>query len=148
TLNFVSKLLYRPVRLSSQPDPLEWHEEAGYRPRPRVPHHGEFKQPRKNIRWNYIGIVLQTKMFMTRVMTLDIKSINSVLQTAACEFVFTVARKNTLNRISTGPHDMYEEPILRYRNHPKPSSKWQVPSKQSKQLPSLTSQTGIARQSP
>jgi len=57
-------------------------------------------------------------MFVARVATLDAKSVDSVLKNGACEFVFTVTRKNALNRIASGSRDMYEEPIARYRNHP------------------------------
>jgi hypothetical protein len=56
-------------------------------------------------------------MFVARVATLDPESVDSVLESAACEFVFTVTRENALNRISSGSRDMYEEPIVRYRNH-------------------------------
>ena len=102
-----SKLLCRPARLSSSRDPLEWHKKRGYRPRPRVPHHSKFKQLRKYIRWNCIGIFLQTEMFVARAATLDAKSVDSVLKNGACEFVFTVTRKNALNRIASGSRDMY-----------------------------------------
>lgn len=56
-------------------------------------------------------------MFVARVATLDPKSVDSVLENAACEMVFTVTRENALNGISSGSRDMYEEPIVRYRNH-------------------------------
>jgi hypothetical protein len=105
------------VRLPSRRDPLEWRKKRRYRSRPGAPHNSKFKQPRENIWWNCVRIILQTKMFVARVATLDPKSVDSVLENAACEMVFTVTRENALNGISSGSRDMYEEPIVRYRNH-------------------------------
>src|SRR5215472_7755941 len=93
------KLVRRPVRLAPHRDPLEWHKKPGYRSRPRISHDSEFKQLGKNFRWNCISIILQTEMFVARVWTLDTKSVDSVLEIAACEAIFTIARKNALNRI-------------------------------------------------
>src|SRR5215471_6329455 len=56
-------------------------------------------------------------MFIARVRTMDSKSVDPVLKNAVCKSIFTVEGKNTLNRISPGSRDVYEEPIVRYRNH-------------------------------
>lgn|SRR5215471_10102280 len=56
-------------------------------------------------------------MFIARVRTMDSKSVDPVLKNAVCKSIFTVEGKNTLNRISPGFRDVYEEPIVRYRNH-------------------------------
>ena len=60
-------------------------------------------------------------MFIARVRTMDSKSVDPVLKNAVCKSIFTVEGKNTLNRISPGFRDVYEEPIVRYRNHLKPT---------------------------
>src|SRR4029077_7191132 len=71
----------------------------------------------KDFCWNCIGIILQTKMFVARIGTLDLKSINSVLKGAACKAILTIRQKNTLKRIPRGSRDVDEEPIARYRDH-------------------------------
>jgi hypothetical protein len=113
-----SKLLGRPARLSSRGDPLDRHEKPGYRARPRISHDSEFKQPGKDFRWNRIGVILQTEMFAARVGTPDVKPVDSVLKSVARQVIVTVRRENALNRISPGSRDVYEEPVVRYRNHP------------------------------
>ena len=116
-LDILPKLVRRPARLSSRGDPFERRKKPGDSPRPRVPHYSEFKQLRKNTRWNCISIILQTEVLVARVGAVDSKSVDSVLEDAIREFIFTVIRKDALNRISPGSRDMYEEPIVRYRNH-------------------------------
>jgi len=56
-------------------------------------------------------------MFVARIGTLDLKSVDPVLKGPACKVILTIRRKNTLNRIPRGSRDVYEEPIVRYRNH-------------------------------
>jgi hypothetical protein len=61
-------------------------------------------------------------MFAARIKTLDLESVDSVLKGALRKVILTIRRKNTLNRIPRGSRDVYEEPIVRYRNHLVPDS--------------------------
>src|SRR6516162_6208528 len=62
------------------------------------------------------------KMFVARIATLDLKSVDSVLKGALCKVILTIRRKNTLKRIPSCSRDVYEEPTVRYRNHLIPDS--------------------------
>ena len=96
-LDILPKLVRRPARLSSRGDPFEWRIKPGDRPRPRVPDYSEFKHLRKNTRWNCISIILPTEVLVARVGAVDSKSVDSVLEDAIREFIFTVIRKDALN---------------------------------------------------
>ena len=56
-------------------------------------------------------------MFVPSIKSLDLKSVDSVLEGALRKVILTIRRKNTLNRIPCGSRDVYKEPIVRYRNH-------------------------------
>ena len=56
-------------------------------------------------------------MFIARIKTLDFESVDSVLKGALRKVILTIRRENTLNRIPPGSRYVYEEPIVRYRNH-------------------------------
>src|SRR5215813_10749620 len=107
-LNVTLKLARRPTRLPSRRDPLDGHEKPGYRPRPRVPYYSKPEQLEKNFRRNCLGIILQTKMFVACIGTLDLKSVDPVLKGVAGKVVLTIRRQNTLNRVPAGSWDVYE----------------------------------------